>query len=437
MKTTKILYFTSPKYWTNPTELQQAYQSLRAELKGISGFNESARTLSQTHLITEPEDLAKLLSGSNLKKLDHIIMVPMSGAVQPLVLQAAADAETAVLYAQYIDGNGPTDVCKKMVQCNAAPTLMDTWSVIRRTHNHAEIALNYKELQMKQRILLAYHSMQGAKVLLVGNTEPWVVSNSSSLADYEKLGISVIKIEQSELAERYRRTTQQEAMPYYTHFIGGAKGVEEPTDSDILNACRMATALIATMQEHKANAVALACFNLLKEGTNSCLGVSYINDILPESAACEGDIDSAITMLMLKKLTSTKLWMANPGLHPKGIINFSHCTAPVSISEKQQCPYIIRNHHESGIGASLQVEYPIGTTVTACRVSGVTQSVTVHKGVSVKGHYESACRTQMYIQLDNFQHYINTALGCHQVFAFEDIANEVKTLAKHMGLTVL
>lgn len=30
-------------------------------------------------------------------------------------------------------------------------------------------------------------------------------------------------------------------------------------------------------------------------------------------ASCEGDMDSAVTMLLMKGLTDTRLWMANPG----------------------------------------------------------------------------------------------------------------------------
>ena len=117
--------------------------------------------------------------------------------------------------------------------------------------------------------------------------------------------------------------------------------------------------------------MAIACFNLLSLGTTSCLGVSYINDCTAQMAACEGDLDSAVTMLMMKRLTDTKPWMANPGLHPKGIVNFSHCTAPLAVDGRQDCPYILRSHHESGIGVSLQVEIPGSVRLTACRVSGV------------------------------------------------------------------
>jgi hypothetical protein len=142
-------------------------------------------------------------------------------------------------------------------------------------------------------------------------------------------------------------------------------------------------------------------------------------------------------MLLMKKLVNTKLWMANPGIHPEGIINFSHCTAPIDVENKGNCNYILRNHHESGIGTSIQVELPLNKVVTACRISDNAGKITINKGITIDGKYESACRTQLYIKFDDFKHYINTALGCHQVFAFEDVAEPMALLAEELGLEII
>lgn len=62
------------------------------------------------------------------------------------------------------------------------------------------------------------------------------------------------------------------------------------------------------------------------------------------------------------------------------------------------------------------------------RYSGVQNVMTFNKGISVEGRYEPNCRTQMRIQLDDFAHYIDTAVGCHQVLTFEDILDDMKEL---------
>lgn len=100
-------------------------------------------------------------------------------------------------------------------------------------------------------------------------------------------------------------------------------------------------------------------------------------------------------------------------------------------------PCVLRSHHESGIGVSLQVELPVGQRLTACRVSDEASKMTIHTGVSVPGAYEPACRTQMHVRFDDMDHYLATALGCHQVFAFEDVAARLRRMAELFGLEVL
>ena len=189
------------------------------------------------------------------------------------------------------------------------------------------------------------------------------------------------------------------------------------------------------MEKYEADACAIACFNLLKTGTNTCLGVSFVNNTPDKIAACECDMDSCLTMLLMKKLSRSNLWMANPALRSSGLVNFSHCTGACNMNG--DCRYILRNHHESGIGVSLQIEYPLEETVTSVRVSNEARDITIQKGKTVKGERLNCCRTQIYVRYDDFDKYLNTALGCHQVFAFDDIADKVRDLAGLFGLNIL
>jgi len=42
----------------------------------------------------------------------------------------------------------------------------------------------------------------------------------------------------------------------------------------------------------------------------------------------------------------------------------------------------------------------------------------------------------MWVQLEAYEHYLETALGCHQVFAFEDISKSLAVAARLLDLTV-
>ena len=208
----------------------------------------------------------------------------------------------SVLYGSYIDGNGDAETVDQMLRANAAPTLMDTWAVLHRESNSVMIARNQKELEDKLSVLEAYFFVKGAKILKIGQTEPWVVSNADSVSAYEeRFGVTIIPVEQSEVEQRYYETTREEARGYHDEFVGNACGCEEPDDEDLWNASRMAAALVSVMEKYEADACAIACFNLLKTGTNTCLGVSFVNNTPDKIAACECDMDSCLTMLLMKK----------------------------------------------------------------------------------------------------------------------------------------
>ncbi len=418
MKTT-VAYFAASRYWNDRLQLDTVVNFLNEKLQSIA---------TETRLIVDGAGMDALAGG------DALVVVPLSGAVQKDILSAAKQFTSVALYAAYIAGNVDADSASLMVKNNAAPTLMDCWSVLRKQHPRAVLARNQPELTKKVRLMKAYQSLKGAKLLLIGESEPWVISASRNLDDYRRMGIEVQQIAQSEVAQRYRDTTEAEGKPYYEKYSRSASACVEPTQTDLMNASRMTAALVKLLEDYHADGMAIACFNLLSLGTTSCLGVSYINDCTAQMAACEGDLDSAVTMLMMKRLTDTKPWMANPGLHPKGIVNFSHCTAPLAVDGRQDCPYILRSHHESGVGVSLQVEIPGSVRLTACRVSGVWGTFTAQGATGEQGPREECCRTQLYVRFDDFDRYIRTALGCHQVFCFEDVREDFSTLAKWMNL---
>jgi len=198
----------------------------------------------------------------------------------------------------------------------------------------------------------------------------------------------------------------------------------------------MAVALLDLLRDHACDGMAIACFDLIrKAGINPCLGVSYINGETPYFAACEGDLDSAVTMLMMRKLTEEKPWMANPCLQADDTVNFAHCTAPLRVHGEKR-PFILHNHHETGVGASPQVLYGTGEPLTLLRYSAVNHAMSIRRGVSVPGRYEPNCRTQMCVRPENYEKWMAAVQGCHQVISFGDITAEAAALCEQLGVRV-
>ncbi|HPX32577.1 MAG TPA: hypothetical protein PLT36_03640 [Erysipelotrichaceae bacterium] len=415
------VYFAASRYWTDKELLLDFYKKISSDEK------------DESVLIVDGQGI------ENVKKADVLIIVPMSGAVQKYIIQLAKKFDNVIIYGAYIRGNCQEEICSEMQKCNAAPTLMDCWSVLKRTHKNSYLALSKKELNDKLNVIAAYFHITASKLLLIGGSEPWVISTAKNLDYYrERFKVEIKEVSQDEILNEYEKITINDSRYIYDFFNFLSNEMLEPTNDDLINSARMAQALINVLQNHDADGCAISCFALLKTGTSMCLGVSYINDCTDMVAACEGDMDSAVTMLMMKKLTNSNLWIANPGLQPNDTVNFNHCTGPIHMINKNKAqPTILRNHHESGIGVALQIEAPINQQVTACRVSDNASKITIQKGKVVQGIYENACRTQMHILFDDYKHYLDSALGCHQVIAFEDIANKMMMLAEMFDLQLI
>jgi L-fucose isomerase-like protein len=380
----------------------------------------------------------------NLEKYDTndiLVVVPFSGAVQPSVLRYSAYFKHVCIYAAYVQGNVSTALGTVMLALNAAPTVMDSYAVLKRTNRNVQLALDEKEVRQFVTLHKAYETISHATLLLVGETEPWVVSASRNLSSYEnRLGCKILVIPPDELIGIFDTlgASDPEVVKVSNHFLNASGGkLVEPNTEDIVKASRLAVSLLTLLKNYNASGVAVACFNLISLlDTTSCLGLSYINDCTDSIASCEGDLDSLVSLLMMKQLTDDKLWMANPNLQKDRTVNFAHCTAPITVCGKS-CDCRLRNHHESKKGVSPEVDLPIGKNLTLFRLGDEAKSVTINTGVSIEGEREETCRTQLHVQLASFEKYIETSLGTHQVIAFENISQDLTKLSRLFGLEVL
>ena len=438
MKTIFVM-FGATRYW-EADALARAGEQVKAEVGALA----DDVLLVVDGVVDESALQAKLSA------YDTCVIIPMSGAVQAPLVEFAKRCGRVILFAGYVAGNFSEALCRDMLRLNAAPTLMDTWAVLKRTHPNVLLCVDRASLKDRLETAEAAKALSKANVsqtaaakaaqmetiLLIGDVEPWVVSASRDYSAYEQAGMRVEQVSADVLEALYIEVTAEEAAPTTQRFTENADSCNEPTAEDIEKASRLAIALERLLARHEAVGAAIACFNLIPRlGTTSCLAVSHINENTKYIAACEGDLDSAVTMRLMKRVTDKGLWMANPNLQMNGTVNFTHCTAPLSICGTE-CRFCLRNHHESGAGVSPQVSFPIGGRVTLCRFSAAEGKLTVQGGVSEDGAREESCRTQLRVRPDNFVQYIETALGCHQVIAFEDVCAEMRAVGHSLGLAV-
>ncbi|MBK5200731.1 MAG: hypothetical protein JJE21_04260 [Spirochaetaceae bacterium] len=419
--------FVSTRYWSNREELDL---SILEATKTYLNFSDAV-------VVLEDGDISSL---SKYQVNDFIIAIPFSGAVQASILECSKKFKKIVIFASYIKGILSDKLSDLLIQYNAAPTVMDSYAVLKRDNKFVKLLLNEKQLKQYIKVLEAYDYTTTANLLLIGDIEPWVVSCDRDLSVYEnKLGLKINHISKQVLIDKYNSLSKDDKdfNKVKAVFVKNNTIIVEPTNKDIDKAILLTLAILALIKEYNATGLAIACFDLIKDlDTTSCLALSYINGNTDYVAACEGDVESMISMVMLKKLASSPLWMANPNLQSNEIINFAHCTSPLNMNN-EGCNYILRNHHESSRGVSPQVELPINKELTMFRYGNLGQSISVQSATSIEGKREVTCRTQLTLKPNSFEYYINTTLGTHMIITYSNITGEIKQLAKLLELEIL
>lgn len=420
MKIFTALFFSS-KYWPDAAARSAAANAVTAKLG-----------MEPVSVITDGD----LPAPAAYAGCDTLLVIPCSGSVQPDILALSRHFSRILLFAAYVRGNFSDELCDAMLCRNAAPTVMDCYGVLSRGGN-VTLIRDFAALRRHLRLHAACERVRGGKILMVGAPEPWVISVSREYALYRKqLGVEIEPVSHEELIRLYEATTEAEAQPI-TEYFAGAKECVEPTGEDIVRCARMASAMVRLIENHGADGMAIACFSLIgRLGVNPCLGVSWLNGETSYFAACEGDIDSAVTMLMMRALQADNPFMANPCLQADDTVNFAHCTAPLRVCGAKR-EFILRNHHETSVGASPRVLYGTGMRVSMLRYSGVNNAMFLHGGISVPGRYEPNCRTQLCVRADDYGKWTQNIQGCHQVLAFGDIAADAAALCALLGVEVV
>jgi L-fucose isomerase-like protein len=140
------------------------------------------------------------------------------------------------------------------------------------------------------------------------------------------------------------------------------------------------------------------CFDYLGTLTTSgCVALAALNDS-GVVAACEGDVASAVAMVLVRALLGEPSWMANPAvIDTEGDrLLLAHCTVAPSMVEDVE----LHTHFESGLGIGLRGRFAPGW-VTLVRLGG---SALEHRWIAEAevvetGSADDLCRTQVTVRL--------------------------------------
>lgn len=346
-----VVCLASPVYWRDEDELQRAYAAIQRHLGARSTH------AVEFHLLygqVEEKHLARF-QGQTL------VVLPMSGGVQPLLIALSTVLGHGAVANAYLSGFLPEELSRALLNCNAHPACTDYFAHCRLHGRPVAWLSTGEEFDAFVRASAAVAHLRRARFLRLGETEPWV-SNSTRDPDRFRaaFGCDVIPLPADTLYDEFNRVAQDDpdVAALADDWWMAADQQVETTPDDARKAARVAVAMRRLLSTHDADALSMACFAMISAlDTTSCLALSTLNDSASTIGACEGDLDAAVTLYLLKQLGADFVWIANPIIHPGCVIDLAHCTAPRR-GCGQQLRYRLLRHHESGRGVSRRCGCP-------------------------------------------------------------------------------
>ncbi|MCX8162430.1 MAG: hypothetical protein N3E44_05530 [Candidatus Bathyarchaeota archaeon] len=259
-------------------------------------------------------------------------------------------------------------------------------------------------------------------------------------------GLELVRIDPDELLDYWEDVSVEEAGKVADEWVNEAEEIRVPRDP-IVGAARLYLALKKLLKDKGCDAVGIECFPVLLSGKMPilpCMAFSKLNDegIV---AACEADMDSAVTLLLGKYLAGRPGMIGNYCLDLSGNkVTYLHCTSPTKLHGYggSSLSYYIDRHGEAHfIGASPIVRFPQDEPVTTVKVSVFHRSICIRYGRSLGLlEDEKACRNKLVVEDDAnriLEKHDQSVFGWHKVSFLGDLRWEFEAAARLLSLKVV
>ena len=260
----------------------------------------------------------------------------------------------------------------------------------------------------------------------------------------DTLGVTIQTVSADELNNAWKSAGAGEADQWARQWISNAEKVVEPSEAEIRKSAAMYVGMRGLLATHQAQAITVDCLRLFygdKMFAYPCLGFFQLNnDGLV--GACEADLDSTATMLLMTYLTGRPGYISDPVIDTsKNQIIYAHCVAATKVHGPggKANPYHIRSHAEDHKGAAIRSLMPLGETVTTLKYLPARKQVVMHLATTVENiDEERACRTKLAATVSNARKLMaEWEHGWHRVTVYGDFKTPVETVSSLLGFEVL
>jgi hypothetical protein len=261
------------------------------------------------------------------------------------------------------------------------------------------------------------------------------------------MGIPMQSVSFAEVNAAWESADKDNAKAVAAGWKTDATEVVGVSDATLETSAAMYLGMKQVLKKHGANAIAINCLGGFYGGhihAYPCLGFHQLNN---EGlvGACECDVRSTATMLMINALTDGRpSFISDPVIDTaKRQIIYAHCVAPNRMfgPEGPKNPFAILTHSEDRQGASVRSVLPLGYMTTTLEIRNPQKEILMHLGKAVDNDPDDrACRTKLGAEpvgdieklFSMWDHW-----GWHRVTCYGDIKEPVYSLADSIGWKVI
>ncbi len=307
------------------------------------------------------------------------------------------------------------------------------------------LTVNSKEIDSTLKILNTLKSLENTKILISNVDYPFYIERirgryASPKLIKEKLGVTVEELHHEELLRKWENISYKKAEALAKEWTKKAEKVVEPSLKDVTIVARFYLAVKALLKERKAHAFTMAY------GEDSypvpCLAYTKLRDEgIP--AACEGDINSLLMMLIFHYLAEKPAFMGNTVRvdYRKNLVAFSHCVVPTKMNgySDKPAPYNLRDYHEMKFPGSVTAYAPMkpNRIVTIARFKGDLTKMIVCNGKVRKSEETTHCRATIWIKVKDARKFLHETFGNHHVIVYGDYRKELEQIGKLLDIEVI
>ncbi len=325
------------------------------------------------------------------------------------------------------------------------------WMYFPQWHKeHKKVVLlptsDWSELDRVVPLLRVPAWLKQTRIIVVGQPNG-TASSCSAEAVKKALGAELVPVSNDKVMEYYTaidpKAAETEAEQYW---IAQAKRIVEPGRQEIINSTRLFLAVKNLMIEQ--NAQAIASSHCMGE-PRGCLTFSKLND-LGFVGACEGDMDSTLTMLMFAYAFRAPGFISDPVVDTaKNALVHFHCTCATKMDgpDGKRLPFTIRTQTDSKGGVSLEVENRVGQPITCAKLIDLDKMLISTGKIIETSTSPMACRTQFAMSVpDARRMFLNWGADVikgdvmtllHRAVFYGDFMEPVRNLGDLMGFKTI